>query len=228
MTYYQHQTNEGDAIDLPVNKAVCIGQNYADHIKELNSTTAPEALFFMKPSTALCYVAPSFAIPTNKGECHNELELAVLLNDSLSCATPDEAKRAIWGYGLALDLTLREVQKRLKSLGRPWEIAKGFDGALPMSGFVQASKVDDAQALTLQLKVNGETRQLGNTGSMIRPVTQLLSEMSQHFTLLAGDIILTGTPAGVGPLQPKDEIQLNLQQGEEQLIEQTVRVIPAG
>lgn len=227
MTYYQHQTIEGDAIDLPVNKAICIGQNYADHIKELKSTTAPEALFFMKPSTALCYAAPSFAIPTDKGECHNELELAVLLNDSLSCVTPDEAKRAIWGYGLALDLTLREVQKRLKSLGRPWETAKGFDGALPMSGFVQASKIDNAQALTLQLKVNGEIRQLGNTEAMIRPVAQLLSEMSQHFTLLAGDIVLTGTPAGVGPLQPMDELQLCLQQGEERLIEQTVSVTQA-
>lgn len=220
MNYFQHLTLSGEAIDLPVNKAVCIGQNYADHIKELNSTTAPEALFFMKPSTALCFAEPSFSIPTDRGECHNELELAVLLNDSLTNASIEEAEKAIWGYGLALDLTLREVQKRLKELGRPWEVAKGFDGSLPVTGFVPASEVEDVQQLTLQLKVNGEVRQQGNTQAMIRPVAQLLSEMSQHFTLLAGDIILTGTPAGVGPLQANDELQLSLYQREQPLIQQ--------
>ena len=220
MQYIQHQTMTGETIELPVTKAVCIGQNYADHIKELNSTTAPEALFFMKPSTAMCNVEPSFSIPTDQGECHNELELTVLLNDSLKNASVEDAEKAIWGYGLGLDLTLRDVQKRLKSLGRPWEVAKGFDGSLPLSGFVPAAQVSDVQSLALKLDVNNETRQHGSTEAMIRPVAQLLSEMSQHFTLLAGDVILTGTPAGVGPLQPNDELQLSLYQGDDVLIQQ--------
>jgi 2-keto-4-pentenoate hydratase/2-oxohepta-3-ene-1,7-dioic acid hydratase in catechol pathway len=219
MNYSAHKTIAGDAIDLPVTKAVCIGQNYADHIKELNSTTAPEALFFMKPSTALCDASPSFTIPTNRGECHNELELAILISEPLCQATPEQAQAAIWGVGLALDLTLREVQQRLKSLGRPWEVAKGFDGALPLTGFVPVSQIRDLQDLSLTLQVNGEVRQQGNTQAMIRPVLQLLSEMSEHFTLLPGDIVLTGTPAGVGPLQANDRLLMTLEQQSQLLIQ---------
>lgn len=218
---YQHRDIDGNSIALPVGKVVCIGQNYQDHIAEMQSKTAPEALFFIKPATALCSLAPGFSIPSGRGAVHNETELAVLIGKTLKNASVDEVAEAIWGYSLALDLTLREVQAELKKLGRPWEIAKGFDGACPVAGFVSKEKVAQPQQLAFQLQVNGETRQQGNTASMIRGINQLISEMSSHFTLQPGDIVLTGTPAGVGPLHCGDTLQLQLAD----LFIQTSRVI---
>ena len=207
---YQHLDITGNPIGLPVGKVVCIGQNYQDHIAEMQSKTAPEALFFIKPSTALCAMAPGFTIPLAQGAVHNETELAVLIGQPLKQADYTAVNAAIWGYSLALDLTLRDVQAQLKQLGRPWEIAKGFDGACPVAGFVEKARVQHPQQLDFSLTVNGTQRQQGNTANMIRGITQLISEMSQHFTLLPGDIVLTGTPAGVGSLSSGDTLQLQL------------------
>lgn len=207
---YQHRDWQGQAIALPVGKVLCIGQNYQDHIQEMNSKTAPQALFFIKPTTALRPLAPVFAIPSQHGAVHNETEIAVLIQQPLSKATAAEVQTAIWGYSLALDLTLRDVQAELKKLGRPWEIAKGFDGACPTAGFVPAALVKDPQQLQFSLKVNNEVRQQGDARLMIRSINQMLVEMSQWFTLLPGDIVLTGTPAGVGPLQHRDQLKLTL------------------
>lgn len=207
---YQHKDLQGQTIHLPVGKALCIGQNYQDHIAEMNSKTAPEALFFIKPSTAVVDIHQSFPIPDQLGAVHNETELAVLIKAPLTKVTPEQVLDAVWGYGLALDLTLRDQQKKLKELGRPWEIAKGFDGACPVSGFIAADELGDVQQLEFGLKVNGETRQQGDTRMMIRSVTQIISEMSQFFTLLPGDLVLTGTPAGVGPLYSGDQLELTL------------------
>lgn len=207
---YQHKDLQGQAIHLPVGKALCIGQNYQDHIAEMNSKTAPEALFFIKPSTAVVDIHQSFPIPDQLGAVHNETELAVLIKAPLTKVTPEQVLDAVWGYSLALDLTLRDQQKKLKELGRPWEIAKGFDGACPVSGFIAADELGDVQQLEFSLRVNGETRQQGDTRMMIRSVTQIISEMSQFFTLLPGDLVLTGTPAGVGPLYSGDQLELTL------------------
>jgi 2-keto-4-pentenoate hydratase/2-oxohepta-3-ene-1,7-dioic acid hydratase in catechol pathway len=207
---YQHQDWQGSAIDLPVGKVVCIGQNYQDHIAEMRSQTAPDALFFIKPVTALCSLAAAVQIPTDRGAVHNETEIAVLIGQTLCRADEAAVKAAIWGYSLALDLTLRDVQASLKQLGRPWEIAKGFDGACPLAGFVPAALIAAPQQLQFSLQVNGQLRQQGDASLMIRGITQMISEMSQWFTLQPGDVILTGTPAGVGPLQPDDQLTLEL------------------
>ncbi|MDP5036652.1 MAG: fumarylacetoacetate hydrolase family protein [Alishewanella sp.] len=207
---YQHLTMANVDIALPVGKVVCIGQNYQDHIAEMQSTTAPEALFFIKPATALVPLAPQFSIPQQQGEVHNELEIAVLIKSRLCKADYATVNDAIWGYGLALDLTLRQVQAKLKQQGRPWEIAKGFDGACPLSGFVPKKQVQHPQQLDFSLSVNQQLRQQGNSANMIRGINQLISEMSQHFTLLPGDVVLTGTPAGVGALQEGDVLTLEL------------------
>lgn len=207
---YQHRDWQGQLIDLPAGKVVCIGQNYLDHIQEMNSKTAPQALFFIKPATALRPFAPAFVIPGQHGAVHNETEIAVLIQQPLSKATEAQVQAAIWGYSLALDLTLREVQAELKKLGRPWEIAKGFDGACPTAGFVPAALVEEPQQLQFSLRVNHQLRQQGDARLMIRSISQMLAEMSQWFTLLPGDIVLTGTPAGVGPLQHQDQLQLTL------------------
>jgi 2-keto-4-pentenoate hydratase/2-oxohepta-3-ene-1,7-dioic acid hydratase in catechol pathway len=207
---YQHKDVQGHAIDLPAGKVLCIGQNYQDHIAEMNSKTAAEALFFIKPNTAVVTINQPFSIPDQLGAVHNETELAVLIKAPLTKVTPQQVLDAVWGYGLALDLTLRDQQKKLKELGRPWEIAKGFDGACPVSGFIAADELGDVQQLEFSLAVNGELRQQGDTRMMIRSVTQIISEMSQFFTLLPGDLVLTGTPAGVGPLYSGDQLELAL------------------
>ena len=158
---YQHLDINGNTIGLPVGKVVCIGQNYQDHIAEMQSKTAPEALFFIKPSTALCAMAPGFTIPSAQGAVHNETELAVLIGQPLKQAGYAAVNDAIWGYSLALDLTLRDIQAQLKQLGRPWEIAKGFDGACPVAGFVEKARVQHPQQLEFSLTVNGVQRQHG-------------------------------------------------------------------
>lgn len=220
MTYqYQHQDWQGKSIDLPTGKVLCIGQNYLDHIQEMNSKTAPDALFFIKPATALRLLAPEFAIPTLHGAVHNETEIAVLVQKPLCKATESDVADAIWGYSLALDLTLRDVQAQLKQLGRPWEIAKGFDGACPLAGFVPAAKIAAPQQLTFSLVVNGEPRQQGDARLMIRGINRMISEMSQWFSLQPGDVVLTGTPAGVGPLHLGDQLQLKLQSGVDLLLD---------
>jgi 2-keto-4-pentenoate hydratase/2-oxohepta-3-ene-1,7-dioic acid hydratase in catechol pathway len=207
---YQHLDLQGNAIALPVGKVVCIGQNYQDHIAEMNSKTAPDALFFLKPATALRHLSAPLQIPQDRGSVHNETEIAVLIGQPLTAVTPEQVQDAIWGYSLALDLTLRDVQADLKKLGRPWDIAKGFDGACPVAGFVSSEQVSDAQSLTFHLDVNGIRRQSGDAALMIRSIRQMISEMSYWFSLQPGDLVLTGTPAGVGPLAVGDQLQLCL------------------
>jgi len=203
---YQHRDWQGALLDFPVNKVVCVGNNYADHIKEMGSQVSAEPVVFIKPETALCDIRQPIALPTGLGSVHHEVELAVLIGTPLKQATPDRVANAIAGYGLALDLTLRDLQSQFKAAGQPWEKAKGFDGSCPMSGFIPVSEFGDAQQAELRLLINGELRQEGNTRDMLTPVLPLIAYMSRFFTLRAGDIILTGTPHGVGPLKAGDEI----------------------
>lgn len=207
---YQHNDINNQAIKLPVGKVVCVGQNYHDHIKEMGSVTNEQAVLFMKPTTAICDLRQPLDIPTNKGECHNEAEIAVLIKSTLSKVTPEQVTDGIWGLGIGLDLTLREVQKTLKGLGRPWELAKAFDCSAPLSPFTPLDQFGDIQNIDFSLTVNGQLRQRGNTKQMIRPITQLLSIISESFTLLPGDVVLTGTPAGVGPLLVGDELTMKM------------------
>ena len=207
---YQHNDIYGQAIVLPVGKVVCVGQNYHDHIKEMGSVTNEQAVLFMKPNTAICDLKKTLYIPADKGECHNEAEVAVLIKSPLSNVSPEQVMSGVWGLGIGLDLTLREVQKSLKSLGRPWELAKAFDRSAPLSPFTPLEQFDDVQNIDFSLAVNGQLRQQGNTAQMIRPVAQLLSIISESFTLLPGDVVLTGTPAGVGPLSMGDELTLEM------------------
>lgn len=205
---YQHKDSTGNVIPLPNGKVVCVGQNYYDHIKEMGSVTNEQAVLFMKPNTALCDLNLPLIIPVDKGECHNEAEVAILIKSPLKHVTPQQAMQGVWGIGIGLDLTLRDVQKELKSLGRPWELAKAFDNAAPLSPFFPLNEFDDVQNITFELFVNSELRQQGHTQKMIRTVAELLSIISENFTLMPGDVVLTGTPAGVGPLTPNDELTL--------------------
>lgn len=210
MTIYQHETSAGEFIDLPIGKTVCVGRNYAAHIEELNNATPTEPLLFIKPDTALCHARGALEVPLGQGPCHNELELAVLIRSRLQKAAPEQVLAAVWGYGLGLDLTLRDVQTALKDKGLPWERAKAFDGSCALSGFVAAEKVSDPQSLSFKLWVNDTLRQHGECRFMLWTVATLLSEISQVFTLRPGDVVLTGTPKGVGPLESGDELRASL------------------
>lgn len=206
---YQHFV-DGKAVELPVGKVVCVGRNYAEHAKELNNPVPTTPILFIKPSTALVPLVPAFAIPQDQGECHHELEMAVLIGQPLKNADVATVKAAILGYGIGLDLTLRDVQNRLKEKSHPWEIAKAFDGANPLSGFVGPERLPDPEHTELRLSVNGVVRQAGTTADMITPVFALIAYMSRHFTLLPGDVVMTGTPAGVAALHSGDQLRLSL------------------
>ncbi|NMP33475.1 fumarylacetoacetate hydrolase family protein [Thalassotalea sp. M1531] len=208
---YQHIDINGHAIELPVGKVVCVGQNYHDHIKEMNSIVNGEAVLFMKPNTAICSLLSPVVIPSGQGECHNEAEIAVLINKPLKAASPQQAIAAIWGVGIGLDLTLRDVQRAMKELGRPWEVAKSFDLSAPVSPFIPLNKVSDLSKIEFSLTVNDVLRQQGQSALMIRSIAELVSIISKHFTLLPGDIVFTGTPKGVAPLFAGDKLSLTLE-----------------
>ncbi|MGL5500792.1 MAG: fumarylacetoacetate hydrolase family protein, partial [Plesiomonas shigelloides] len=190
---YQHTDWQGNPIDFPVGKVVCVGQNYAAHIQEMGSVAAAEPVLFLKPDTALCDLRHPLTLLQGYGEVHHETEMAVLIGATLQKVSPAQAMLGVAGYGLALDLTLRELQSECKRTGRPWEKAKAFDGSCPVSGFIPASDISEPMAVAFSLTVNGELRQQGNTARMLTPVAELISYMSRFFNLKAGDVILTGT-----------------------------------
>ena len=207
---YQHHYLDGSPLALPIGKVVCIGRNYLDHIRELNNEAPETPILFMKPATALLGLDESIRLPKGRGECHHEVELAVLIGRELQNANIETARQAVAGYGIALDLTLRDLQNELKKKGHPWETAKAFDGSCPLSSFLKSEALPDPQATDLTLRVNGEIRQQGNTRQMMVGIFELMAHISTHFTLRPGDVVLTGTPAGVGPLRSGDALTLSL------------------
>lgn len=207
---YQHQWWSGGAIGLPAGKAVCVGRNYAEHAKELNNPLPVRPLLFLKPATAFAPLSPQFSIPPDRGECHHELEVALLIGKPLKNADEAAVRDAVTGIGLCLDLTLRDRQAELKAAGHPWEEAKAFDGALPVSPFVPVSEFADWTTLRFSLQINGQLRQQGDMRDMLNPALPLVAAMSRIFTLQPGDVICTGTPAGVAALHVGDSLQLEL------------------
>lgn len=207
---YAHSFLDGSPCSLPNGKAVCVGLNYADHVAEMSSVRSADPVLFIKPSTALADIRNELVVPDGLGPCHFETELAIMIGDTLTRCDPEAAKAAIAGIGVALDLTLRELQSTLKKAGQPWERAKGWDGACAVSPFVPPKQVDDLQHIGIRLRQNGELRQDGNSANMLTPVIPLICYISRFFTLQPGDLVLTGTPAGVGPLRPGDHLRAEL------------------
>jgi 5-carboxymethyl-2-hydroxymuconate isomerase len=193
-----------------VGKILCIGRNYVDHIKELGNEAPTAPVVFMKPATAIIGNGDTVKIPVYSSDCHYETELAVLIGVEGKDIAEADALAHVAGYGVALDMTLRDVQDNLKKKGLPWEIAKGFDTSCPLSDFVPTDKVADPQDLTICLVLNGEQRQNGSTGLMINSVARIISYLSGIFTLEEGDLILTGTPAGVGRVQAGDRMEASI------------------
>lgn len=209
---YRHRYTCSSECDLPLGKIVCVGRNYAAHAAELDNPIPEEPLLFIKPATAAVPMAEPIHLPTGRGSCHFEGELALLIGERLTSANPADVPGAIAGLGLALDLTLRELQSKLKTDGHPWEKAKAFDGACPLSPFVKLDWLPDWDALTFTLWLNDEIRQRGKTAHMLTPILDLTAYISSYFTLEPGDVILTGTPAGVGELLHGDRLTLQLEE----------------
>ncbi|MFC3854055.1 fumarylacetoacetate hydrolase family protein [Salinispirillum marinum] len=187
-------------------KVVCVGRSYAAHAAELNNPVPEEPLLFIKPGSCVQGL-DGMSIPTDRGDVHYEAELALWLAAPLTKASAEDAWAAVGGIGLAMDLTLRDKQTELKKKGWPWEVAKSFDGACAL-GPQQAVPADLPMQFTLD--INGNTVQAGDTAMMLFALPGLLSEMSQHFTLEVGDVVLTGTPAGVGVLKVGDRLAFML------------------
>jgi len=207
---YQHVFNDGSVCGLPAGKVVCVGRNYVDHIRELDNPMPTEPILFIKPATSLQPVSRPIVIPDFTADCHNETELAVLIGREIRSAAAKAVGAAVAGYGIALDLTLRDVQKTLKEKGLPWEKAKAFDGSCPISPFVRPGDLPTPQDTRLKLEVNGVVRQDESTKLMINKIFDLIAYMSGFFTLLPGDVVLTGTPAGVAGLKSGDRLALSL------------------
>jgi acylpyruvate hydrolase len=192
--------------DLPIGKILCIGRNYTEHIRELGNAVPEAPVIFIKPASSVIGDGEAIVIPPYSHECHHEVELALLIGRKGKGIPVDRAMEHIAGYGVGIDVTLRDVQDEQKKRGLPWEIAKGFDTACPLSAFVDASSVSDPQNLRILLTVNGKVRQDGNTSMMIHRIPAIISHMSGRFTLEPGDVILTGTPAGVGRIVSGDAL----------------------
>ncbi len=203
---------EGQHETFRLGKIICLGRNYVDHIRELNNAIPDRAVIFSKPATSVIGNGEQIRIPDYSSDCHHEAELAVLIGEQASAVSAEEAMQKVAGYAAAIDLTLRDVQSDLKAKGLPWDIAKGFDTGCPLSAFVPADQVTDPHQLQIKLWVNNELRQDGNTEQMMRRIPQIIEEISAIFTLEPGDLILTGTPAGVGPVRSGDQVVVEIEQ----------------
>lgn len=197
---------DGSLFESPITKVVCVGRNYAEHAKELNNPIPSEPILFIKPGSAVVSLSEPFTIPDT--DCHYEAEIAVLIGETLSNANAEQAEQGIEGLGLALDLTRRELQSKLKEKSHPWEVAKSFDSACPLSEFVPLGNCTALNQLEFTLSINGELRQHGKSSDMLNPIAPLIAHMSTFFTLNPGDVVLTGTPKGVGQLHKGDQLSL--------------------
>lgn len=191
---------------FPVNRVFCVGRNYAAHAREMGHDPSREPPFFFQKNPDCLVSGGTFACPAGAGSVHHEIELAVGLTSGGARLSPAEAQNCIFGYGVALDMTLRDRQAELKKSGRPWEISKAFPGSAPCSRLHPAPITGHALTGAITLDINGERKQAGNLADMIWPVAELIAELSSHFVLAAGDVVLTGTPEGVGPVSPGDRL----------------------
>ena len=195
---------------LEVRKIFCIGRNYATHAAEMKADIPEAPVFFLKPPTAIIGEGGVIRIPSISKELHHEVEMTVLLGRGGKDISRGNAFNLVAGYGIGLDMTLRDVQSEAKKKGLPWTLAKGFDTSAPLSSFVPADQVADPHNLDLRLDVNGVTRQHSNTKNFIFHIDELIAYISQFFTFDRGDIIFTGTPEGVAPAAPGDRLTAQL------------------
>jgi acylpyruvate hydrolase len=203
-------TLQGAHEPVTVGKIVCIGQNYAGHAKEMNFEVPKSPVFFLKPSTAIIRNGESVILPPISNDVHHEVELTVLIGEGGKHILRGSALEHVAGYGVGLDMTMRDVQLEAKKKGLPWTLAKGFDTSAPLSEFVPAAKAGDPASLSIQLKINGTVRQSSGTSNLVFPVDVLIEYISQFVTLERGDVLYTGTPEGVSRIVHGDKLEAGL------------------
>lgn len=195
---------------VPAGKLLCIGRNYAKHAAEMKAEVPEEPVVFIKPSTALVGTGGTIVLPARTQEVHHEVELVAIIGRGGKHIPEQKALDHVAAYAVGLDMTARDLQDIAKKKGLPWTIAKGFDTFAPLGPLMPASDVDDPQNLVLHLRINGELRQEGHTRDMLFPVARLIAYCSSIFTLMPGDLLYTGTPDGVGPVQPGDKLEATI------------------
>jgi len=199
----QLQTTDGE--QWPVRHVWCVGRNYAEHAREMGADPNQSPIFFAKPATALVQ-ATEIAFPERTTALHHEVELAVVLAGGGRHLSPEQAMAVVAGYAVAVDLTRRDVQALAKQAGHPWEMSKAFDQSAPLGLVTPAAQWSPNADQTISLSVNDQPRQRCALGQMIWDVPALLAALSNEITLWPGDVVLTGTPAGVGPLLVGDRV----------------------
>ncbi len=207
-----------------VNKIICIGRNYAEHAREMGHDPEREPpFFFFKPQSALAQNGADFHYPSYSQQVEHELELVIAIGKAGSHIAAETASEYVAGFAVGLDMTCRDIQKDAKKMGRPWELAKGFDGSAPCTAIQAGSLADLEQYGDLVLTRNGHEVQRGNWRTMVWSIPELIAQVSRYIKLNAGDLIFTGTPAGVGPVVVGDELVAHLEGFPESL---KLRVCP--
>lgn len=194
----------GSDARFPVRRIYCIGRNYADHAIEMGHDPNKEAPFFFQKNAENVDTSGSFPYPPQTNDVHHEMEMVVALKSGGANISEADALQHVYGYGLGLDMTRRDLQGEAKKTGRPWEIGKAFERSAPMSELVPVSQCGHLDKGRIALKINGKERQVGDLNQMIWKVPEMISYLSRFYDIAAGDLIMSGTPAGVGPVVKGD------------------------
>ena len=199
---------------FPVRRIYCVGRNYAEHAREMGGTGREPPFFFMKPADAIVPVAEGetgqLPYPSLTADLHHEIELVVAIGRGGARIAAQDALAHVWGYAVGLDMTRRDLQAQMKKQGRPWSIAKGFDASAPIGPITPAAQAGDVHRAALWLNVNGQKRQSSCIDQLIWSVAQIIEHLSAAWTLQPGDLIFTGTPAGVGAVVAGDLMEANI------------------
>ena len=188
-------------------KIICIGRNYEEHARELNNPVPAEPIFFMKPDSSLLANNKPFFIPEFSNEIHHEVEIVIKISRLGKNIQQKFASRYYNELTTGIDFTARDLQRNCKKEGKPWEIAKGFDGSAVLGQFIPLSELVNQKEISFRLDINGKTIQTGNTRDMLFSIDRVIEYVSQFVTLKMGDMIYTGTPAGVGPVKINDRLE---------------------
>jgi acylpyruvate hydrolase len=207
MMYYKFQDLKPK---LPIGKIICLARTYKEHAREMNALVTEDPLLFLKPTSSIIYNQGTIIIPKQSQCLHHEVEMGVILGSQGKNIREEDAMDHVYGYLVALDITARDIQSVAKKNGWPWSIAKGFDTFAPISDAVGKNKVPDPLNLDLRLTINGVVKQQANTNEMIYSLERIISFISEIMTLEKGDLILTGTPEGVGEIHEGDVLEAHL------------------
>jgi fumarylpyruvate hydrolase len=221
----------GTELEFPVRRIYCVGRNYAEHAREMGVDPEREApFFFTKPSDALVLSGATLPYALATSNLHHEIELVVAIGKRGVNIAPGSALEHVYGYAAGIDMTRRDLQLAARDKGRPWDVGKAFDQSAPISPIHRSTEIGHPRSGTIRLEVNGQTRQSADLGQLIWSVGELVVELSKLFVLEPGDLIYTGTPAGVGPVKPGDVLSGHIEGVDDISISigPTLHVAPAG